>query len=744
MSEVADPPEPSASPTAEKPTDKPAEKPTERPTEKAVAASSELQGEDTRNPLLSDVRELAGTRGFWIGTAMKLCAAFLFGSHFMTRWFGPFVAEFVTTGHNPWEVFLARGEPQAFPYGPAMLLELAGFWLPGRLFGVDPSSHFGLLLLRLPLLAADFTICILLKRWLKVRARDIVRTYWLSPIVLYATYVHGQLDLLPTALLCLALYLVFARRVLLAGVVFGIALATKGHLLIALPFAVVYLLRQRQLGFAWLRFAAVVFATAAALYALPLSSHAFRTMVLGGAEAKKLWSVGIPYGTGASLYIAPAALTLAFLRFGSYRKINRELTIMFLGVLYMGLVALVPPQPGWFIWSLPFVAYFGARFSRSGRYALLLLNSAYLVYFVVADPGVFFESLDPTLGAGTGARITSALEGALPGVFSHHGASIVWTVLFAAASLTAFEMYRKGVRSNALYTFRDESFMVGIGGDSGAGKHTLGNDLQALLGGALSVVNGDDDHRWERGHAMWRRYTHLDPRGNFLGEQSASLAALRRGGDVRKRQYDHDAGQFTPPVLVRATDFIAIVGLHPFYLASQRQVLHLKIFVDPAEAVRREWKVDRDVAKRGYTPAQVLAEMDRRASDSAKYVQPQRRYADLVLRQLENTTGIDLSVELEISNLLDPLALFHSLSQVETLDVEWLPDESLMRDQFRVRGTIDAAQAGRLATATIPNVDELVASSAAWQEGGRGFLQLISLYAMSARLRSTTTAEIAL
>ena len=51
-----------------------------------------------------------------------------------------------------------------------------------------------------------------------------------------------------------------------------------------------------------------------------------------------------------------------------------------------------------------------------------------------------------------------------------------------------------------------------FGGDSGAGKHTLANDMKTLFGVTLSVVDGDDDHRWERGHAMWRRYTHLDPR----------------------------------------------------------------------------------------------------------------------------------------------------------------------------------------------------------------------------------------
>lgn len=697
-----------------------------------------------RSSLRADIRELSGTRLFWAGFGIKFVCALMFGSHFITRWFGPFVAEFVRAGGDPWETFLARGEHQAFPYGPAMLLGLSAGWLPGRILGLDPTSHLGLLFLRLPLLAADFTICVLLKRWLKLRARDIVITYWLSPIVIYATYVHGQLDLLPTALLCLALYLVFDRKITQGAIVFGIALATKGHLVIALPFAIVFLLRQRALKGAWLKFTAVVMLTAGALYVVPLSSNAFRVMVLGGQEAKKLWSVGIPYGVGLSLYLAPAALALAFLRFLSYRKVNRELTIMFLGVLYIGLVALVPPQPGWFIWSLPFVAYFGAQFSRTGRYALILLNGAYVLYFFVSDPVVFLEALDPTFGVGTGEGLSASLTSSLPGIFSRHGTNIVWTTLFAATALAASEMYRKGVRSNALYSFRDESFMMGIGGDSGAGKHTLANDLKALLGESMSVVNGDDDHRWERGHAMWRRYTHLDPRGNYLGEQAEHLAALRRGGDVQKPHYDHDKGKFTPPVQLKHTDFIAIVGLHPFYLASQRQVLHLKIFVDPLEDVRRKWKVARDVSKRGYTPEKVLAEMDRRASDSVKYVQPQKRYADVVISQnaAESADPNGVNLGFQLSNHLEPLGLFDALVQVEGLEVEWLPDEMLERDQFVVKGTIDAAQLEVIARASIPYVDELAHVPSAWHPGGRGLAQLVALYAMSARLRLAPSTEL--
>jgi uridine kinase len=698
---------------------------------------TELDARDLR----SELRFVRTSPLFWVGLGLKLGCALFFGSHFATRWFAPFVYEFVH-GHfaDPWSAFLARGEPMAFPYGPGMLITLSVPWIPALFTSFDPASHVGLLLLRLPVLVADLTICLLLMRWLRVYARDVLVAYWLSPIVLYASYIHGQLDLIPTAMLCIALLLLFERRIRAGAIVFGIALATKGHLLIATPFALVFLYRLRRPRYAWRTFATIAPATAAALYAVPLSSSAFRTMVLGSTESQKLWSVALPYGaSGLVLYLAPAAIAVAFLRFASYRKVNRDLTLMFVGALYVGLVALVPPQPGWFLWSLPFVAYLCARFSRTGRFILATLTTTYLLYFFVADPATFFEAFDPIAGAGTGATTAAGLATALPGVFSAHGASVAWTALFAVTALTALEMYRKGVRSNAIYGFRDETFMVGIGGDSGAGKHTLGSDLSALMGGHFSTVHGDDDHKWERGHAMWSRFTHLDPRGNQFGAQVESLAALRRGGAVRKRRYDHDKGRFTAPLLLESTDFIGIIGLLPFYLASQRQLFHLKVFVDPEESLRREWKVARDVAKRGYSKEQVIAEIERREADSAKYVRPQMKYADVVLRNAPTgEAGPDaLKIAVELASGLDALMLFDALDLVPTLSVDWEPDEALLRDTLEISGTISAAEIRVLALSLVPNLEDLVEDvDGGWQGGARGLAQIVLLHAMSARLRS--------
>jgi uridine kinase len=689
-----------------------------------------------------ELRMLTKSRLFWVGLAIKTLAAFLFASHFATRWFAPFVYDFVH-GHfgNPWEHALANGEPLAFPYGPGMLLFLSVSWIPALFTSFDPAGHLGIFLLRIPCLLSDVAICLLLMRWLRMHSRDVVLAYWLNPIVLYATYVHGQLDIIPTALLCVALYLVFTRRALAGGLVFGFALATKAHLMVAFPFVLVFLYRSRRPRTAWLSFGLAAAASTLLLYALPLTWPAFRTMVLGSSESRKLWSVVIPYGTtGLNVYAAPAALLVALLRFLSYRKLNRELTLMFIGALYVVLVALVPPQPGWFIWSIPFVAYLGARFTRTGRFALVALSGAYLFFFFVENPVVFLEAFDPTLGTGFGITTGARLAAAAPWFVGGHAASIAWTALFSTTALTAFEMYRKGVRSNSIYSFRDESFMVGIGGDSGAGKHTIGNDLSSVMGKAISLINGDDDHKWERGHAMWRRFTHLDPRGNLLSAQMESLAALRRGGDIHKRHYDHDKGRFTEALLLKPNDFVAIIGLHPFYLASQRQLFHLKIFVDTQEELRRSWKVARDIAKRGYTKEKVIEQIEQRMTDSVKYVRPQAKHADLVLRHgpadIPGETGV--SMEVELASPLEPLALLDVLDQVPTLTVEWEPDEALTRDRIRIKGEADLAAVKLLALALIPNLEELTAHpDLGWQAGGRGIAQVVILHALSARLRST-------
>lgn len=690
----------------------------------------------------TELRALLQDKLFVSGLIGKLMISLFLAGPPATRWFAPFVYQF--THHpltDPFRVFLERGEPQAFPYGPVMLGILSLPMWPFAWLDFDPAGPLGLLLLRIPVLAADFLVLLLLVRWLRVPPRPAAALYWLNPIAIFACYVHGQLDIIPTAIFLTALAATLERRVVLGGMLFAAAMATKAHLLLALPFVLLYLYRRRHPRRVWLRFSAVVFAAAVPLLLPVILVPSYRTMALFPSESSRLLQFVTQVG-GVGIYPAPALVGISFLALVTFRNVNRDLTLMVIGAVYIALMAVLPPQPGWFVWSLPFVVYLAALYTKARRLAQLLLPLAYLLYFAVATPGDVLASLDPLVGPGFGEAAGVRLTTSFPTLFSVHGERITWTFLFCATVATALLMYRRGVQTNALYTRRDLAMMVGIGGDSGTGKHSLAEDLKNLLGDQLTVTHGDDDHRWERGATGWNFYTHLNPRANNLANQAESLRRLRAGGFVQRRHYDHDVGRFTDPVTVQPAAFIAVVGLHPFYLRSMRILFDLKVFMDPPEEIRRQWKIDRDAATRGYTPEKVIESIDLRWEDSVRFVHPQRAHADLVFRVgAPHTRGTEsVSLDLEMASHLDTMSLLDQLEQLKDLEVEWAPDETLARDRIKLRGTASSRALVAVLDALMPNLDDFV-DQTELRPGGDGVMQLIVIHALGTLLRSGQGAK---
>jgi len=58
--------------------------------------------------------------------------------------------------------------------------------------------------------------------------------------------------------------------------------------------------------------------------------------------------------------------------------------------------------------------------------------------------------------------------------------------------------------------------------------------------------------------------------------------------------------------------------------------------VDPAKEVKSDWKIRRDIRKRGYTRDDVIREIAEREPEYERYIAPQKEYADAVI-------GIDYS-----------------------------------------------------------------------------------------------------
>jgi phosphoribulokinase len=174
--------------------------------------------------------------------------------------------------------------------------------------------------------------------------------------------------------------------------------------------------------------------------------------------------------------------------------------------------------------------------------------------------------------------------------------------------------------------------ILGVVGDSAAGKTTITRGLVRILGeDQVTHVGTDDYHRYDRKQRAERNITPLDPDCNYMDVMAQDLRHLRAGEPILKPVYRHNDGTFGPPEYVAPKPFVVVEGLLGYHSQAMRDCYDVRVFLAPPEDLRRKWKVQRDCSRRGYTTDQVLAELDKREPDSAAFIRPQRRYADFVV-----------------------------------------------------------------------------------------------------------------
>jgi phosphoribulokinase len=175
--------------------------------------------------------------------------------------------------------------------------------------------------------------------------------------------------------------------------------------------------------------------------------------------------------------------------------------------------------------------------------------------------------------------------------------------------------------------------MLAIAGDSAAGKTTITKGLVEALGAErCTSFCVDDYHRFDRAERSRMPFTALHPDCNYVEIMEQHLQLLALGQPVLKPVYDHGTGLLTRPELVSPREFVIIEGLLPLHTKLARACFDVTAYLDPPESIRREWKVARDTSERGYAASAVLAELERRESESAAFIRPQRAHADIVIR----------------------------------------------------------------------------------------------------------------
>jgi phosphoribulokinase len=182
--------------------------------------------------------------------------------------------------------------------------------------------------------------------------------------------------------------------------------------------------------------------------------------------------------------------------------------------------------------------------------------------------------------------------------------------------------------------------MIGIIGDSAAGKSTLTQGLAELLGPeCVTHVCTDDYHKYDRKQRAELQITPLNPACNYMDILELQLERMHYGQPILKPVYEHSTGSLIQPEYVDPREIVIVEGLLGFHTPVMRQFYDVKVFLEPPEELRRVWKIRRDTAKRGYKPEQVLLELDNRKNDSCNFIRPQREHADLIV-QFYPTLGV--------------------------------------------------------------------------------------------------------
>ena len=536
---------------------------------------------------------------FWAVLFFKLSAIHLVDATILNNLFAPFLDTFVAAPFsNPYDTFWAKDLIDAFPY-PAMMLYIQS--APLMLFKWMGFSSTPILAYSTTQILADITILMVMCRWLRSNVTTILWLYWASPVLFYVTYLHGQLDVIPMALAFLSLFVLFSNKLVASAFLLGLGIAAKLHLLLIAPFILVFLWQTDRRIFPVIQFSVIVSVTFFTLNLPYIFSDGFRNIVLLNNEQNRLFQISFETGTNGSVFYVVPAMLLMLIAYSIIIQIrNRDLLLIFLGSAFGIILLIIPPAPGWYFWVLPFSVYFIAQLESRYYLPLLVLQAAYLLYFAVTPNSDFVTIFSQGSEALTNGWILGRLVsfGVDPELAVSLAFSFLQTNLLILSVTTLFRGVHQPQRSKA----RSRPLIIGIAGDSGAGKTTIANGAAELFGHTnATVICGDDMHKWQRGDQQWSQITHLNPLANELHVELDFLKRMHKNRVVYRRQYDHDTGKFTEAKPVRPRSVLIVEGLHSFYLRPARNLFDLKIFVKPDPDLLLHRKIVRDISKRGAT-----------------------------------------------------------------------------------------------------------------------------------------------
>lgn len=659
-------------------------------------------------------------RNKWFVAGLVLKFVFLFygGSEYLERLFIPFLDLSVThLGQNPWSLLPSH----YFPYGSVLFAilffpKLIIYLIFGEnALGLNFLSFFSVKSL---LLVFDTLLLYILSQWTPQRESKLILFYWLNPILFYISYVHGQLDVFSMFFSIFAIYLLTKNKYNMSACIFAFAILCKFHTVILMPFMLAYIWNTnfRKAGVEHIaKFILLLIAISGIGFLPQFLAHNTGYISVGSPEALSIFGTQIKVDSERVLYLGFILTTAILARLCMSTRITSEGLFFGSGVILGTLLLGTATMPGWYFWFIPFVAVFYS--TRSLVFNTILIVS-YVLYFT-----------------------HFALQDFYPKQYHDLLVSISFSLLQLSVLGLLLSIWVAVIRVETPLLRRTRPLLIGLAGNSGSGKNSITEVIRDLFGmSATTVVEGDDYHKWERGHTRWQDYTHLNPKANFLDDMADHTRALMTGKLVYQPHYDHSTGRFTLPRPIETSKNLIVQGLHTFYLVNLRDQFDIKIFMSPDEELRTAWKVLRDVNQRGHSLEKVITSIRSRDMDSITHISPQKKLADWIIeyklkgKGTFNFESLKASPDFYVRHIVwndSPVNRFiENLKKCKTVTTS-VEINSENIDQIIVcfDGKISKEDVKNIAEESFDHLRHLTRSNIepTWRSGQEGFMQLMTL-----------------
>ena len=640
---------------------------------------------------------------FWLILSLKLFVIFYFLDSMGANLYIPFIQNSIAHfSLNPWDSFLLHYKAYgSFPYGYAMwgILTLP-VWCLGFL-DVNPEIAYKFVLL-------GFDIFLLYIVLLFRRASHLTALlYWSSPIVIISSYYMGLNDIIPITFLLLSIYFLQKNNIISSTIFMVIAISTKLTMLAAAPFYLFFYLKNNMRR-KYIGTFLTVFSLGALVLLLPqFINYAWWRTIAASPETSRALDFAISFQNDSKIYVLPLALGFMLYWCWKLNRLQNNLFISLLGIVFILTTIFMKTSLGWYIWIVPFYLIQARKEDTKTNVVFLTLSILVSVYeiLILEDSGFASQKI----------------------------LSFIQTGSFMLSSILILQLIYNGIITNKAYYLSKKSIAIGIAGDSGVGKDTLVKAFASVLGPDQTAhISGDNYHNWDRNKPMWKIMTHLNPLANNLAKYNDDVASLIRNKLVYNPYYDHKIGKMVYAEPIKSAAYIIHSGLHSLFSDSIRALTDIKIYISMDEETRKHLKISRDSKERGHSVSKIIENIQKRYADAAHYIYPQKKYADIwihlearyPLNGPSPNKNLGLTIYTKNSEYL--IKLYQLILSYANVGIEYLGPTEQFEGGIKIYGDVSPSDVKSMAM--FLDLDhELLAENALWQGGTNGIAQLAIL-----------------